>query len=67
MGMEISEWILEMFKGMTVRLDCKWGTDEGEEVENDSHISGLGNWLNGRTAYWHREPSRKNRLGGKNR
>lgn len=67
MGMEISEWILEIFKGMIVRFDCKWGIDEGEEVENDFYIFGLGNWLNGRIIYWYRELSRKNRLGGKNR
>ena len=37
--MEISEWIPEIFKGVIVRLDWKWGTNKGEEVENDTHIS----------------------------
>lgn len=65
--MEISKWIPEIFKGVIVRLDWKWDTNKGEEVENDTHISALGNWLDGRTICWHREPSRKNRLGWKTR
>lgn len=64
---EISDWIPEIFKGVIVRLDWKWGTNKGEEVENDTHISALGNWLTGRTICWHKEPRKKNRLGGKSR
>lgn len=64
--MEINEWIPEIFKGVIVRLDWKWDTNK-EELENDTHVSALGNWLNGRTICWHKEPSRKNRLGGKSR
>lgn len=52
---EIREWIPEIFKGMTARLVWEKGTDEGEEIENDTHISGFGNWLNGRNNSWHRE------------
>lgn len=40
---EIREWIPQIFKGITARLVWEKGTDEGEEVENDTHISGFGN------------------------
>lgn len=40
---EISEWIPEIFKGEVARLDWQNSTYEREEVENATHISGLGN------------------------
>lgn len=57
---EIREWIPGIFKGVTARLVWEKGTGEGEEVETDTHISGFGNWLNGRN-------NPRSRLGGKSR